>query len=138
MFHSLLRGHCINNDQDSVDATLDIMAASGLDMGPETVTVMAAAQGRCGRWDKVKEVLEIAEQKDVKLNDGDVFEIIHALCEAGLEIEAREMVGKLPKKRGYFQEMRSALPQIIFTGCIDVALEIFFAFKVITILILSI
>jgi len=130
VFHSLLRGHCINNDQESVDATLDIMKSSGLDLGTEAVTVMAVAHAKAGRWQKVQDILSQAEEKDVKLNDGDIFQIVVGLCEAGLETEAQEMLKSLPRRRGYFQEMRSAIPQIIFTGCVDVALDVFLSFKV--------
>jgi len=131
VFDYLLQGHCFNDDQASVDSTLEIMSSSGLDLGSDTIRVMAIAHGKLGRWEKVQEVFAKAEEADVKLSDGDVFEIIQALCQGGLEAEAREILGKLPKKRGYFQELRSAVPQIIFTGCINLALEIFFAFKVI-------
>jgi hypothetical protein len=38
-------------------------------------------------------------------------------------------VSKLPRKTGYFHEMRSALPQIIYSGSYDLAFDIFLNFR---------
>ncbi len=38
-------------------------------------------------------------------------------------------MSKLPRKTGYFHEMRSAMPQIIFTGNHELAFDIFLNFR---------
>merc|ERR1719431_1604253 len=123
VFLSLLRGHCVNNDSESVDAILKVMVNSGLLMGAEILTVMAVGYGKAGNWAKVEEVLEKFKNEDVMLDDGDVFNIITACCQGGLADHASSLIPMLPKKAGYFQEMRNALPQIIRTGAVDLAME---------------
>ncbi len=39
------------------------------------------------------------------------------------------LVSKLPRKTGYFQEMRSAMPQIIYSGANELAFDIFLGFQ---------
>jgi hypothetical protein len=39
------------------------------------------------------------------------------------------LVSKLPRKTGYFQEMRSAMPQIIYSGAHELAFDIFLGFQ---------
>ena len=54
VFLSLLSGHCLNLDHDSVTSTLAVMANSGLLLGAESYAVVAASYGRAGDWDKVR------------------------------------------------------------------------------------
>ena len=39
------------------------------------------------------------------------------------------LVHKLPRKTGYFHEMRSAMPQILYSGAHELAFDIFLDFK---------
>eukprot|EP00090_Calanus_glacialis_P034548 TRINITY_DN5817_c0_g1_i1.p1 TRINITY_DN5817_c0_g1~~TRINITY_DN5817_c0_g1_i1.p1 ORF type:complete len:1542 (-),score=471.24 TRINITY_DN5817_c0_g1_i1:80-4384(-) len=125
VFISLLKGHCLNNDSDSVTATLEVMSASGLSMGADTITAMAYSYGRAGNWAKVEEVLAKAVAEDVSLDDGDMFSIILACSQAGLHKEAQGLVSKLPRKRGYFQELRNHLPQLALCGNVETAVDIY-------------
>jgi len=64
VFLSLLTGHCLKLDHASVASTLEVMAASGLLLGPETYAVVAASYGRAGAWDKVEEALAQAKEAE--------------------------------------------------------------------------
>jgi len=125
VFISLLKGHCANNDSDSASATLEVMANSGLSLGADTYTAMACSYGRAGNWDKVEEMLGKAGEEDVKLDDGDIFSVILACSQGGLSREAEGLVAKLPKKRGFFQELRNHLPQLALSGNVQVAVEVY-------------
>ena len=76
IFISLLKGHCANNDTESVSGTLDVMTSSGLIIGADAFAAMAYSYGRAGNWSKVQEVLSKAEEDDIKFDDGDIFSII--------------------------------------------------------------
>ena len=129
VFVSLLKGHCANNDADSVSATLDVMASSGLSLGAETFTAMATSYGRSGNWAKVEEIMERAAEEDVKLDDGDIFSIILACSHGGLIKESESLVPKLPRKRGFFQEMRNHIPQLAMSGNVKLAVEIYISLE---------
>jgi len=130
IFHFLLIGHCINHDKVSVNETLEVMENSGLLLGSETYTTMLTALAKARDWERVEEVLVEANNKDVRLDAGDYFKVIIALCENGMAEQAKPLVSKIPRRAGYFQELRCALPQIILTGQCDLAFEIFNGFKV--------
>jgi len=126
VFLSLLTGHCLKLDHESVNSTLGVMAASGLILGPETYAVAAATYGQAGDWVKVEEMLKKAEEAEVVLDDGDYLHIMVGCAKGGLKQQALEhLVPKLPKKAGFFQEMRNTLPQLIHSGATEVALELY-------------
>ena len=130
VFHSLLRGHTINKDTESVNEVLQIMENSALLPGADTYTALLTAAAKARDWDRVEELLVESKNKDINLNAGDYFKVIIALCESKMSVQANSLLSHLPKRAGYFQEMRSALPQIICSGDIDTALNIFDDFKV--------
>ena len=125
VFLSLLGAHCAVNDAESVETTLEVMKASGLSVGAETVTRMAESYARHGHWQQALAALQSASHDDIKLDDGDVFCVMRACCQAGLFKEAESLVALLPKKRGFFQELRNTLPQILLNGAVDLALDLF-------------
>ena len=42
---------------------------------------------------------------------------------------AAKIAARLPRTRGFFQEMRNAIPQMIFAGEVDLSFEIMTSFK---------
>ena len=144
VFHSLLSAHAANRDPDSVTATLDVMAGSGLPIGAEgdfkllpikcwcsdrtvcsAYTVMISSYGLSGQWDMVSKTLEQAEVEGVKWNDADILAIILACTEGGLADQANTLLPLLPKHRGYFQEIRNFVPQLALNGNIRAAVELY-------------
>jgi pentatricopeptide repeat protein len=104
VFLSLLTGHCLALDSASVASTLEVMAGSGLIIGPEVHAVVAASYGRAGDWDKVLETLEQAEAAGVVLDDGDLLSVMVGCCQGGLHRQAADHVQpRLPHKSGFFQ-----------------------------------
>ena len=65
------------------------------------------------------------ESSDVVIDDHTYFRLILELVKAGHVDYAKEVVDKLPRKTGFFQEMRNVVPQLIFEGHPDFAFEIF-------------
>jgi len=110
IFISLLKGHCANNDTESVSGTLDVMTSSGLSIGADAFTAMASSYGKAGNWAKVEEVLSKAEDEDIKLDDGDIFSIMLACSQGGLKKEVEGLVTKLPRKRGFFSRNEEPPP----------------------------
>jgi len=129
VFLSLLKCHCLNLDHGNVNSTLEVMAKSGLHIGAETFSLIASSYGQVGAWDKVQEILAKAKEDDVKLDDADIFSVILGCVKGGLHKEAAsELVPLTPKKAGYFQAMRNAVPQLIHAGAVDIAVDIFLEF----------
>jgi hypothetical protein len=59
----------------------------------------------------------------VTLTDHDLFRIAIELIRAKNLEGARQAVNSVPKSRGFFQEMRNAVPQMIFAGDVDLAFD---------------
>ncbi len=57
------------------------------------------------------------------LTDHDLFRIAIELIRAKNLEGARQAVNSVPKSRGFFQEMRNAVPQMIFAGDVDLAFD---------------
>jgi leucine-rich PPR motif-containing protein len=125
VFLGLLSAHCLNLDHASVASTLEVMAASGLLVGPQAHALLAASYGRAGAWDQVVQALDRAKAEDVHLDDVDIFNVMIGCCRGGLQEKAGELMGRLPKKAGYFQKMRNAVPQIVHAGGVRLATDIF-------------
>ena len=71
-------------------------------------------------------MLARAEVDQVKMGDGDLLSVMVGCCRGGLELQARKnLVQKLPRKTGYFQEMRNMVPQLLQAGGPSLAMEIF-------------
>ena len=121
---SLLSAHCANNDQDSVSSTLDVITSSGINLGVDIFTTMAVSYARSGNWEKVQKTLEDAESEDISFDDSDIFSIIKACTHGGLLEESFSLISMFPKKRGFFQELRIAVPQLALGGNIPVVMEL--------------
>ena len=68
VFNSLLRCHCINDDQEAVDNTLQVMSGSGLEPGTDTFAEMAVAYALAKNWEKVEKVMDEAAQKVTRIH----------------------------------------------------------------------
>jgi len=129
IFINLLKGHCMNNDEKAITATLGVMLDSGLSVGPDTYTAMACSYGKAGNWSKVEEVLFKAEKENINFDDVDIFSIIQACSQGGLHQEAGRLVSKLPMRRGYFQELRNHLPQLAMSGNVKTAVDLYLSLE---------
>jgi len=121
VFHLLLYGHTINKDIQSTRETQAIMEKTGLLMGTEMYTWMLLAAARSKDWNRVEELFQEANDKEIKLDSSDYFRLIVALCENGMGGQAEALLDKIPKRAGYFTEMRNNLPQIVFAGQVNLA-----------------
>jgi leucine-rich PPR motif-containing protein len=126
VFHSLILGHCKSGDLESATSILGIMTNSGLTVGAETYTVYLTGMIRSGQpREAIKAKLEEVKAKDVQLHDHDYLQLMLELVRAKKNEEAREIIPMLPKKSGFFQEVRNVIPQLIFENDPDLAFELY-------------
>ena len=92
-------------------------------------TVIASSYARTGQWEQVTNTLEQAETESITFSDSDLLTIIQSCSEAGLQEEARSLIEKLPKKRGFFQEVRNSVPQLALNGNVATAVELYVGLK---------
>jgi len=125
VLHALLMGHTINGDRQAVNEVFEVMESSSLPIGADTYTVLLKASAKAGNWEQVEEWLTETKKKQINLDAGDYFELFCALCENNMEDKVKQLRSTVPKQLGYLQEVRTALPQLMFTGCTDLAMDVF-------------
>ncbi len=136
IFHSLISGHCISRDLESAKAAVNIMRESGLLVGGDTFLAYLSGMVRGGyEWEEVSGALDAGlggtDANDrLELDDHALFQLILELARIGKVDAARELIPRLPKKSGFFQEMRNIVPQLIFADAADLAFEIFSSTKI--------
>ena len=123
---SLLSAHCVNNDPDSVSSTLSTIKNAEINVGVDVYTVMAVSYARSGNWEKVQETLEEASKESILFDDSNIFSILKACVDGDLITESCSLVERLPRKRGYFQELRNSIPHLAKSGNIPLVLELAF------------
>ena len=89
---------------------------------------MAASYGKAGQWEMVTKTLDKAATANVKLTDADYLTIIQACSDSGLT-QSNSLIEKLPKQRGFFQEVRNIVPQLALSGNIGAAVELYTSLK---------
>lgn len=131
VFHSLIIGHCRANDFESAKGVMAIMTESGLDVGSEAHMSYILGMAKAGKpWEEINAELEkLAQEREIDITDHDYFNLILELIRSGQRESAVLASEKLPKKTGYFQELRNAVTQMIFAGEIDLPFEILANFR---------
>ena len=127
VFHSLIVGHSRSGDFEAAKSMMDVMHESGLDVSTETKMIYIMELARGGK-DFAQE-LEKALQDGEKFSDNEYFKLIILLLEKNEKEAASEIADKLPRKRGFFQEIRNAIPSMIATGEIELPYKIFKSFE---------
>jgi pentatricopeptide repeat protein len=130
VFHSLITGHCKSGDIEAAKGVMTIMGEAGLDTGNEAhmafiLGIVAGDQP----WSAIKEHMTELNDKGIFFNDSDYFSLIVVLIRKGFKEGAVELSTALPKKSGFFQEMRNALPQMILAGEVDLPFSILSEFQ---------
>ena len=92
-------------------------------------TVIASSYARTGQWEQVTKTLEQAEMENISFSDSDILTIIQSCSQAGLKEEAQSLMEKLPKKRGFFQEVRNSVPQLALHGNVQTAVDLYIGLK---------
>ena len=123
---SLLSAHCAKDDQDSVASTLSTMSSADINIGVDVFTIMAVSYARSGNWERVRETLEKANSKNIQFDDSNIFTIMRACVDGNLVQESFSMIEKMPRKRGFFQELRNNIPYLAQSGSIPLLMELFF------------
>lgn len=89
------------------------MQDSGISVGAHTYLAYLVGMIRNGQeWESVKsEMEEIERDHEIAFSDNDIFEMMIEFIRAKKTEAARELLERLPRKRGLFQEMRNAIPR---------------------------
>jgi hypothetical protein len=128
VFHSLIIGHCRDDDFNNAKGVMQVMVESDLDVASDTKMIYIMELARANK-DFRKELDTIIGEGET-FNDHDFFKLIVLFLEKGDKENASKVVEMLPKKRGYFQEMRNFIPAMLATGEVKLPFEIYSAFKV--------
>ena len=127
VFHSLIIGHCRADDFPNAKGVMEIMVDSGLDVGSDTRMIYIVELARAGK--DFKSELDKAIEEKTQLMDNDYFTLILTLLKKGDKEIAAEIAEMLPKKRGFFQEMRNFIPAMISTGEVELPFKILKEFR---------
>ena len=123
---SLLSAHCASNDSDAVYSILSTIANADISLGVDVFTTMAVSYARSGNWEKVQETLEKANSENILFDDSNIFAIMKGCVDGNLVKESFSLIEKLPRKRGFFQELRNAIPHLSQAGNIPLLMELVF------------
>ncbi|XP_059094066.1 leucine-rich PPR motif-containing protein, mitochondrial-like [Tigriopus californicus] len=134
VFVALIKGHCKSGDFVSAQSTIQIMSQSGLDLGSQGKLAYLVGMVEAGQpWSEVKAYWDSADGtqcEDVaNFDDHDVFQIVIALVKQNEIQGAQEALQRLPRKSGFFQEVRNVVPRLVNLGQADMAFELFTSFK---------
>ena len=127
VFHSLMIGHSRAGDIVEAKSLMEVMVESGLDVSSETKMIYITELARAG--ESFKQELEKAVGEGEKFTDQEYLKLIVLLSEKGEKAAAHEIVEKLPKNRGFFQEMRNFIPTMIASGELELPYRIFEGFS---------
>ena len=122
VFHSLIVGHARAGDFEEAKKVMTIMVESGVDVDIDTRMVFVLELAKAGE-DYQKELDNIKEQ-GLTLTDHEYFKLIVLLLKKGNKNEAANIASTLPKKRGFFQEMRNFIPAMISSGELELPFKI--------------
>ena len=122
VFHSLIVGHSRAGDFEEAKKVMTIMVESGVDVDIDTRMVYVLELAKAGE-DYQKELDNIKEQ-GLTMTDHEYFKLIVLLLKKGNKDEASNIASMLPKKRGFFQEMRNFIPAMISSGELELPFKI--------------
>ena len=128
VFHSLIIGHCRADDFLNAKGVMTIMVDSNVDVGSDTRMIYVLELARAGK--DFKEEIDNIVAEGIQITDNDFFKLIVTLLEKGDVTEASNIAEMLPKKRGFFQEMRNVIPAMVSKGGVELSFKILEDFKV--------
>ena len=122
VFHSLIIGHSRAGNFEEAKNVMKIMVESGVDVDIDTRMIYVLELAR-GDQDFLNEINRIKDS-GLKLSDHELFKLIILLLNKGDKELANEVASMLPKKRGFFQEMRNFIPAMISAGELELPFNI--------------
>ena len=123
VFHSLIIGHCRSDDFNSGKDVMKIMVDAGIDVSSDTKMIYVMELARAEK-DFRKELDNIVEGGGL-LSDHEFLKLMILLLEKGNKAAALEMVDMLPKKRGFYQEIRNFIPAMLATGDLELPISVY-------------
>jgi pentatricopeptide repeat protein len=130
VFHSLITGNCRTGDLDYAETVLEVMVESDIQPDSDTYIVYLTELIRSGRdWNEVQCKLKDARTRDkIYFSDSQLFKVVLALVRKSNVAAARQVLDMLPKEKGYLNAVRNVIPQIIFEGDTDFAMDVYGTF----------
>ena len=130
VFHSLIVGHCRSGDTEAARGIVDIMEKSAIPVGVVTHITLIRELARAGQGgDVVLAELERLASEEVELSDKDYLEVAVQLVKVKDPETAAKVVDMMPKKRGYFQEIRNAIPDLVRSGETEIPCQLVMNFQ---------
>ena len=100
------------------------MRGSNLKVDGSTFMILVKEKARAGASDEeILSLMEkVTEQEDVFFNDRDLLGLIVEVIKSGKQSAElpQKLCDLLPKNRGFFQEMRNHIPEMIYHGELEV------------------
>jgi leucine-rich PPR motif-containing protein len=127
VFRALIEGHCRVGDVKSAEAVLNVMEQSGITVELQTHVTYCLGLIQAGKqWSEVAKLLETAMDSDrFQITEHDIFHLVIGLVRAKDVPGAKEALKYLPNKTGFFQLVRNVIPQLLYEGETDFALELY-------------
>ena len=126
VFHSLIVGHSRAGNFEEAKNVMKIMVESGVDVDIDTRMIYVLELAR-GDQEFLNEINRIKDS-GLRLSDHELFKLIVLLLNKGDKELANEVASILPKKRGFFQEMRNFIPAMISAGELELPFKILSSF----------
>ncbi|CAB4057228.1 LRPPRC [Lepeophtheirus salmonis] len=129
IFGSLITAHCLSGNYEGAKSVMEVMKTSGLEVGNEahTTYIIGVLKNRAKdiSGQELSRLFEDAKLKEISFCDHDIFQVLKSASDLNRIDLADEIISYLPRKSGYYQEMRNHIPSLIFNGHLSVALDLF-------------
>ncbi|XP_040577268.1 leucine-rich PPR motif-containing protein, mitochondrial [Lepeophtheirus salmonis] len=129
IFGSLITAHCLSGNYEGAKSVMEVMKTSGLEVGNEahTTYIIGVLKNRAKDISglELSRLFEDAKLKEISFCDHDIFQVLKSASDLNRIDLADEIISYLPRKSGYYQEMRNHIPSLIFNGHLSVALDLF-------------
>ena len=126
VFHSLIVGHCRSENFEAAKSIMKEMVKSGLDDTSDSKMIYVMELARAGK--DFEDELEKLVTEGEEFSDQAYLKLIVLLLQKGDIIAANEIVEKLPKASGFFQEIRNFIPNMIDTGELELPYKLYKSF----------
>lgn len=130
VFNSLIRCNAAIGEVEEAKKVMDVMRNGELKVLGDTHSALIEGLIRSGRkWDDVRPVLvNLLNTSGVRFHVKEMFDIIMALVRTKDFAAAKDMltiVTSQSSRKGYFWIVRGVIPQAIFEGATDLAIDIY-------------
>eukprot|EP00096_Caligus_rogercresseyi_P012313 TRINITY_DN5115_c0_g1_i1.p1 TRINITY_DN5115_c0_g1~~TRINITY_DN5115_c0_g1_i1.p1 ORF type:complete len:1399 (-),score=436.44 TRINITY_DN5115_c0_g1_i1:131-4198(-) len=129
IFGSLISCHTAVGDFEGAKGVLEVMKTAGLEVGSEAHITYISGVLKYRAKDltpqELESLFEDAKLKEITFCDHDIFQVLSLASSLERIDLSDKIISYLPRKSGYYQEMRNHIPGLIFNGHLPVALSLY-------------